>query len=218
MFRRTKPHPDTPQAAPHSRAATPPLRFGWLISLAFWLVLLLAAALYASVALAPKLLACVEHRQKWWKNQERLVTLERRVHYLQDVAEALEKDPQFAAEVARIELQATQPGEERLPVDEELALEAVREDSDEFRQVHLLPPYAPLLVQLTENAALRRLVLLTAAALCLFAFVFLHESQYGRLKRAARFVHNTATGLKKGARWLKRRYRNNPWSGPWGVS
>ena len=217
MIRRTPHNLSAAPAVPHSRAEAPPLRFGWLLSLAFWLVLLLAAALYASVALAPKLLAYVEHRQKWWKNQERLVTLERRVHYLREVAEALEKDPQFAAEVARIELQATAPGEERLPVDEELALEAVREETDEFRHVRLLPPYAPLLVQLTENAALRRLVLIVAAATCLFAFVFLHETQYDRLKRAARVVHNTFTGVKKGARWLKRRYRSNPWDGPWGI-
>lgn len=194
------------------------LRFGWILSVLFWLALLFAAALYGVVALSPKLLTWLEYRQRWQKKQEQLVAMERKVHYLKRVAKALETDPEFQAEVARIELDASQPGDERIPVDRELALQAVTPEPT-FRPD---PPdvwYAFPLRLFAENEPLRRILLGGAVLTVLFAFAYLHESQIGRIRRTAGAVVKTCGGVRSTCLWVKKRYGKSKYSddGPWGV-
>jgi cell division protein FtsB len=172
---------------------------GWLASLLFWLAVLAAAGMYALVALSPKVLAWHEERERWHGNQERLVRLERKVLYLKHVAQALESDPEFAAELARVELHASRPGDERLPVEGQLSLAA---DSGKGESEQPTPPSAfrlPLstLRDFAEDARLRRWTLLAAAGLVVFAFTFLQVSpvrEAGSEEEAA------------GGSWLAQRY------------
>jgi len=208
-------HQERPRFTTQGNAPRP--RYGWVISLAFWLTLFLCAGMYAAVALAPKLLRYAETRNRWRTNQQRLVMLEEKVGYLRQVARELQHDPEFAAELARIELNASRPGEERIPVDETLRLDAVNPAVVKPEEAFEHPWYLPALQQLAGNAALRRALLMAAAALLLFAFVFLHESQSRRLLRIGHAICATAGGLGQAARWVKRRYGGRCDNGPWGV-
>jgi hypothetical protein len=67
-----------PQNTETAIAARPSL---WVISLMFWLTLILAAALYAVVALTPKLADFANVRTRYASNAHRLVELESEVEY-----------------------------------------------------------------------------------------------------------------------------------------
>ena len=101
-----------------------PSRRTWMVSLGFWLCLLCAAGLYAVAALAPGWSAVLMLRDDYDRNQRQLVALERRTGYLGQVVRALETDPDFAAELARVDFDAARPGEEQIPVGPELMLHA----------------------------------------------------------------------------------------------
>jgi cell division protein FtsB len=96
------------------------IEFG--VSLSFWLALLTAAGLFAAVSLAPKLAAYLDVRDEHRAGQLRLLALERQQAELERVIDALKHDPQFAAELARLQFDAVRPGEEILPVDPSLSL------------------------------------------------------------------------------------------------
>ena len=193
-------------------------RFGWILSALFWPALLFAAGLYGVVALSPKLQTYLKKRKAWHDRQERLVALERRVHYLQRVAKALEHDPEFKAEVARIELDASRPGDERLPVDSDLTLEAVNVPNSRPRGDEE-PAYLFVIQQCAENKPLRQLLLGGAVLTVLFGFTYLHESQIGRIRKTAGVIIKTCGGIRTGCRWVSKRYRRKAPSdgGPWGV-
>lgn len=149
----------------------------WRVSLAFWFSLLLAAAIYASVALAPKLLAYVTTRSEFLENQANLVALEQRVAHLERVRVALENDPGFAAELARIEFDEAPTEEERIAVEPLLSLESIPRDRrmSATANAGALPWYTPLLERFAGNRTLRMSCLAIAAVVTLGAFTFLHE-------------------------------------------
>jgi hypothetical protein len=166
-----------------SRDATSPstsssaeTRYDWIASLAFWLCLVVAAGLFASVTLAPRLAAHVELKKEFQANQVELVGMESRMQYLEKVAEALKNDPQFAAEVARIDFDAARPGDERIAVDKTLSLSAPKYDPPAVPAAAPTPWYAPIAQALVGSAALRPLTLLVAAGLVVVAFTFLHDA------------------------------------------
>lgn len=194
-----------PLAESHSTAA----ESGWFVSLLFWLALFAAAALYAAVALAPKYLAYLEISREYYDNQVRLVGLQRQVAYLQKVGAALENDPQFAAELTRVEFDASRPGEERIPVERHLALDGRVPQPPSAVSTARLPWYAPLVVLAAENRRLRRDLLIAAGAIVLVAFTFLHESEAPRIRSAARMVHGAASTAFAPVRWLAARYRRD---------
>ena len=148
------------------------------MSLAFWLCLLLAAVVYASVALAPKLLGYVKLNDEYRKNRTELVALEQRVSHLERVKDALENDPEFAAELARIDFDASRPGDERIAVEPLLSLEAVPTTARPSAAAFDGHPawYAPLLGVLAGNRTVRMSFLAIAAVVTLGAFTFLHET------------------------------------------
>ena len=190
--------------SPSPSAAEP----GWIVSLLFWLALLTAAVLYAAVALAPKYLAHLESRRAFRANQTRLVALQQNERYLQRTVAALESDPQFAAELARVDFNALRPGEEKIPVDSHLSLDARAEP--ELRVTNpRLPWYAPLVTVAAENERLRRNLLIAAALVVLLAFTFLHESEAPRIRSAARRVQGGASAAFAPVKWLAARYQRS---------
>lgn len=169
---------------------------GWGVTFAFWGTLLVAGALFAVVSLAPKLKRLAELDAKYAENQLRLVELERQAIELEKVAEAIEHDPAFAAELARLEFAAGSDGE-RIDVPAELRLGA-GEDAAEpataaVKSHWSVPP--EVLGPLATHRGLRATLLATAAVLVLVAFVFLNEEQAATVQAVVRTSKETARGV-----------------------
>lgn len=146
----------------------------WLVSVAFWLCLFGCAAVYAGVALSPKLVAYLELRREYIADQHRLVALERRNQHLERVATALETDPHFAEELLRVNLDAAEPGEERIAVDPSHHLRVERE-AVEAAEIPA-PWYLPVVRLLAEDDGLRRRLLVGTAVTVVLAFALLHDA------------------------------------------
>jgi cell division protein FtsB len=144
----------------------------WTTSLAFWFSLLVAVLLYASVTLSPKALVYLEFRDSHHANQVQLVELEREVGHLEKTADALQHDPNFAAEMARIHFDAVRPGEERIPVDQKLHLDARVPAAAPASRVDRLTPYLPYLRTLAGDSSIRMSCLAAAATITIVAFTF----------------------------------------------
>lgn len=158
--------------------------FGWIVSLAFWLSLFLAAFCLATVALAPKLLVYSALRSEYMRNQARLVALEQQVAHLERVQGALENDPDFAAELARADLGASRPGDERIPVGPPLSLDAALSPSPAEAARKLRAAwYSPLLETLAGHRTVRAVLLIFASAVTLAAFILLDESRLSKRER-----------------------------------
>jgi hypothetical protein len=155
-----------------------------VISVVFWCSLVVAVGLFSLVAFAPKWLAHVELWNRRQANQVRLVTLERQVHDLGKVVHSLETDAEFAAQLARIDFDASRPGDERIAVSADHALDARTAPMAFARPAVSLPWYAPLLRLFAFNRTIRYGMLAIAAAIAILAFTFLHESQTAPLTRA----------------------------------
>ncbi len=163
-------------------AETPPARpltMEWISSLLFWSQLLLAVALYAAVSLAPKLLVYVDLQNDFVKTQSQLVYLEQQVDELKKVVETLERDPRMIQELARIDLDAARPGEERIALSPDLKVQS------RITQQRVHAPevtrawYMPLLTTFAQNHQLRTSCLCVAAALVLISFTFFQPSDLG---------------------------------------
>jgi hypothetical protein len=154
----------------------------------FWGTMLTACALYAVVALSSKLVVYQHIRNEHYQTQVNLVTLERQVMYLKKVMHALEHDPHFAAEQARVELGAERPGEDQIAVDESLHFTPDPVfDPSVFRD-SILPWYTSLLEVFATNEKTRRGLLIAAATMALLAFTFFQESQTSQLVACVRTV------------------------------
>ncbi len=173
----------------------------WVVSLAFWLVLFTAAAVYAAVALAPRLLAYTALEQHYVENQIRLVELERRNDHLTRVADALEGDPDFATQLLRIDFDAARPGEERIAVDPRFHL-AVQGEAAAVAPPSL-PWYTPLAEVLARDAGLRRRLLVAAAVAVVLAFAVLHDANGTVLGRATSLL---TAPFQIGLRLVRLRY------------
>ncbi len=175
-------------------------KFGWIVSLAFWLVLFCAVGVYASVALSPKLLTYLNLHNEYYVNQVRLVRIEKQVENLGRVVVALETDPNFSAELARIDFDAERPGDERIPVDPELSLDGRLANATLSVPATSLPWYGSLLKVVANNNRFRTTLLFTSAMLTILAFTFLQESQTRQLQAGIHGIHH-------GFRILFNRYR-----------
>lgn len=174
-------------------------KFGWSISLAFWLTLLCAAGMYGVVALSPKLLTHLVLRNQFFANQVRLVSLEREVNYLDRVLKAMESDPEFKQQLAHSSFDTKRNGSERIDVQASLKLDArLSEPAGSSAEVGL-PWYGFLLTGFAENQSLRHTLLIVASVLTVMSFTFLHESQEQQLRSV---VKTAKTGLG----WIARRY------------
>ena len=156
-------------------------RDGWRVSLAFWGVLLVAAGLYAAVELAPGLRTNRELESRYLVNQQRLVELERQNEYLADVFATLERDPEFARELARHDFAVSRPGDKRLAVEKSLTRDPRRPVPATAGNRPAASWSTPLISVLADNQPVRMSLLLAAAVLVLAAFTLLQESQVHRL-------------------------------------
>ena len=159
-----------------SNESPPETVSGMAISLAFWLCLVLSAALFAVVALSPKFLVYLQLRGQFDANQVRLVSLETQAERLQRVIDAIRNDKDFASELTRIEFDAVRPDEEVIPVDSTLELDnralAVPESAMEPARKW----YAPI-VQFVANDRNTRVTLLgSAAILIVISFTILQPA------------------------------------------
>jgi cell division protein FtsB len=163
---------------------TPPETIsGLVLSLSFWLSLLLAVALFAAVGLSPKLIERARLRDESDAIQFRLVQIEQQNEQLQRVVDAIRGDKEFAAEMARIEFDAVRRDEEIIPVDSALRLSP--RDPIAPRSQSVVPRiwYRPLLVPFAESHSLRMSLLGTAAALVLISFTWLQPASARQLAR-----------------------------------
>lgn len=173
-----------------------------LAALAFWCCLFLSGILFAALALAPRLKTYRELEREYATVQHELTTAERRVDELQKVADALEHDPEFAAEQARIDFDIVGP-EERIPVGRQLSLGGMPADQAAAKEV--LQPFpqnllnTPFLDTLCDDASVRQPLLGTAAFLIVVAFTLLCRT------RTSDDSDNVGFGARCG-RWLADRY------------
>jgi hypothetical protein len=110
-----------------------------------------------------------------------LLTSERQVDYLQKVVDALRHDPEFGAELARVDF-GVSGSEERIPVGPQLSLtgEPPAETERAEGPVRPFPRNlldTPLLDRLTDDGSVRRSLLGAASLLLLVGFTFLCETR-----------------------------------------
>jgi len=166
-----------------------------VVSLLFWGLLLIAGVLYGAVSLAPKLLIHSELDARYRKAQSQLVGLEQRVTELRDITQALENDPRILQELARIDLDAAGPDEERIMLPAELTLQSrvteLPSNAPDVTRVW----YLPILRAFAENRRLRLTSLLSAATLVIIAFRFLHPSQSTQIRSGWNSVRGFTSGV-----------------------
>ena len=158
---------------------------GWIVSLAFWFCLFLAAAMYAVVVLAPKWHTYQNLNFEHRNNQLQLVSLEQNVKRLGTVVSALENDTELAAELARLDFGAVRPGDERLSVDEDLKMNVQSLQQLTPQYVTRQAGSSELVRLFSQNRRVRHLTLAVAGLLALFAFCFLIEPGKFSLKEDA---------------------------------
>ena len=151
-----------------------------LISLAFWMSLLIAATMYAAVALSPKLADWINVRQQYLSNAMRLQELEDEADYLERVAAALKSDPDFAGHLVRANQNSGEHDSEFVPVSHDLLFGgSVRKSYEE--PVVVQPAVASLVYHLASHEKHRHWLLAAAAGLTLTAFTLMNEAGAGIL-------------------------------------
>jgi cell division protein FtsB len=145
------------------------------VSLAFWLCLLAAAACFAAVALAPKVIQHQRLHAQYAANQHHLAAVERQTLQLSQVVAALREDSSFVEELARVEFDAVRAGEEVIPVAPALQLDARTRPLHPAPVKSAAPVWQPMLVLLATHQQLRSALLWSAAVLVILAFAWLQE-------------------------------------------
>ena len=138
--------------------------------------LLSSAALFASVALAPRLVEWHELDLSTLDRQQQLVELELHIQHLEKVVHALEFDPHFQAEVIRREIGGPEVGE-TIPLKKLLTVDLALPQIKAPNVPLVVPWYIPILKTLSVPSNWRRRVLWLSAGFCLLAFVALRERE-----------------------------------------
>jgi hypothetical protein len=162
--------PDNPAADQSQR--------GSRIAPLFWVCLLISAALYAPCALASRVVAWAELQQRHDRNQAELIAAQQQVQHLQRVGDALEADPAFAAQLARVELGAAPAGTRVISLPPELANDPRIPPPASAVTPPRAPWYLPLMRRIASDGALRRNMLLTAAGVFLFGFLVFRDGVF----------------------------------------
>ena len=182
------------------------LGFRPLAALSFWCSLFLAAGLFAVLALAPKLRTYRELAHEHEGLESQLVVTERRTEALAKVADALEHDPQFAAELARVNFDAA-GSEQRIPVGPQLSLAAWDSNPSASEGEHQSSPTSvldsPLLDRLADDRGVRAPLMAASSILVLLAFALCGDSSPAR---AASESEASRVGIRG---WLADRYRKS---------
>lgn len=162
----------TPEPTEGQQSAAPPvgLLFGMFT---FWAALLLAAAVYAVVALSPGLLQWFQLREQYHQNASQLLQLEQDVSQLERIRDSLEQDPGFREQQS--ESGSTLDRELQRIGGEQSGFRSAHGTSAEARQV-FGPGGAELLQAVGRDDGLRRWLLWAAALIVLLAFTFLNPA------------------------------------------
>lgn len=145
----------------------------WLVSLAFWMTLLIAASMYGCVALAPRLFAWIEIRHDYLMNAHQLQALESEVDYLERVRGALQSDPEFVRRMAAASIAEDVGEAEVIPVSGTLIFGS--EEQLQKRMPEIKEPVGAVLVQkFATDRQLRRAFLVFASLWVVFAFTVLN--------------------------------------------
>jgi cell division protein FtsB len=142
---------------------------GVLVSLAFWLSLLTAAAMYAGATIAPKTVSLQRREDELTRQSQRVEALATRVGELELVAEALQNDPDYISASARKQLGTKADGETLIPVESR--------ETPAAEDVAVIASTWPssMIARIAGDSLLRARMLTAAGALILLAFTFLHE-------------------------------------------
>ncbi len=154
-----------------------------LMSIGFWLSLLMAACLYAAVALTPKLAGWINARQQYLENSARLSQLEDEVDYLERVAAALKNDPEFARRLVRANQNSGLEQTEFLPVSRDLLFGGSPQAEPTVPQV-VQPAVARVIFHLASDQTHRNWLLIAAAGITISAFTLLNEAGVGIVRVA----------------------------------
>ena len=174
----------------------------WWGAVACWLCVLGAAFLYATAALSPRILAYVQLRHAYVTGQSQLVALETQVRQMDRVATALERDPQFAADLARVDFEVQRPDETLIRVPAQLALEVREHAVETSPPATELPWYTPVLQIAAQNRAANNVLLGLAALLALLSFILSTGTR-------GRGLNGPTPGLQAW-RYLRDRYSGAP--------
>lgn len=144
--------------------------FGLVVSLLFWLCLISSALLFGAVGLSPKFLTYLQLRGQFESNQAQLALLEQQADRMQQVVDAIKRDKEFAAELTRTEFDAARPGEESIPVANDLKLDA----KSYLKTIEVSKPttvwYLPFVQYLASDRSLRTSLLWAAGLLVVVSF------------------------------------------------
>lgn len=181
--------------------------FGPWRSLAFWCCLAASALLFAALALAPRLRTYRDLRHDYEGRQRQLVARERHVDYLRRVVDALEHDPQYAAELARADF-GVAGEEERISVDPQLSLRGAGAPPNDAVVAKDVPrkPFlqicleSSLIDSLCDDPAVRTSLMTACTLLVIVGFFFLSDSN-----RRPTVLQRPAWSARC-RRWLAERY------------
>lgn len=184
----------------HAAHATP--EHSWLVSLSFWGTLLVASAIYASVALSPKFCVWNRVRLQQQQNAERLSALESEVAYLERVEKALETDPEFRQRAAGASSQMD-AGSEFIPVSGNLLFGYQTSPAVTDHVLADIPLYHQAAQIIATDQQLRTILLIVTALLTFFAFAVLNDA-------GTSFVMASKQAIQSAAGWPFRRYLTAP--------
>ena len=162
-------------------APSPPEGFRPLPALAFWFCLGISAAIFSIVFLAPRLRTYRALKRQYDGLQTELIAAESHVDYLHKVVDALRDDPQFAAEMARVDF-GVAGTEERIPVAAPLSLHGERM-TDSMPTQSMAQPFPQSLLgttfldPLSDDRSVRGSLLGAASLLVLVAFTLLCDTR-----------------------------------------
>lgn len=170
----------------------------WLVSLSFWGTLLVAAAIYASVALAPKFCVWNRVRLQQKQNAERLAILEAEVGYLERVEKALATDPEFRRQASGASSK-TDANSELIPVSGNLLFGNQAVPIETNLQLATIPLHHSVAELLATDRSLRTSLLALTMFLAFFAFAILNDAGTELVVAGKRAVQSSVA-------WPFRRY------------
>lgn len=170
----------------------------WLVSLSFWGTLLVAASIYAAVALSPKFCVWNRIRLQQHQNAERLSALESDVAYLERVEKALVTDPEFRRQAAGTTNQ-TDSTSELIPVSGNLLFGYQPSPIATEDALADIPLYHQAAQIIASDQKLRTILLTITVLLTFFAFAVLNDA-------GTSFVLASKQAIQSAVSWPFQRY------------
>jgi len=169
----------------------PQVHSSWVVSVCFWSTLLLAAVLYGAVALSPKFAVWSRVRHDFRTNANHMVSLENDIEYLERVDAALKTDDDMANQIAGLHRPAAGQTEENILVSGSLMFG--RENVAVPQPQKFVPSrFDQLVVAVASQSSLRTFLLVSSAALVIFAFTFLNDAGEGLVTESGRMLKSAA--------------------------